>query len=88
MAPSNFMVKPMGSVFQKSEHETVAANIMVILGRTGDTFRELSWKEYKEERIKDGNFSYGEKGFFEDVVPYTKSEDTARLFSPIWREVK
>jgi len=38
--PSDFTNEPMGSVLQKSEAETVARNIMVILKRTGDTYKE------------------------------------------------
>ena len=57
MKPSNFKALPMGSIFEKSEYETIARNIMVILSRTGDLFRPISWYEYKEEREKDGNLA-------------------------------
>ena len=84
--PKDFSkASPFSSVTQKSECETIATNIMVILSRTGDTFRELSWDEYKEERQKDKNFSEGEKGFFDRVIDYCKNEDTARLFSEGWK---
>ena len=78
---------PWSSVFQNSESETIAANVMVILKRTGNTFRDLSWEEYKEERLKDENFSEIEKPYFERVMPYFKSADTAALFSPDWRKI-
>lgn len=84
MKPSNFNKHPWNSVTQNSESETVARNIMVIMGRTGDEWRELSWDEYKEERLKDGNFSISEKQFFDRVTPYCKSADTAVLFSAEW----
>ena len=85
MKPSDFKgVQPWGSVMQKSEHETVANNVMTILRRTEDSFRPVSWEEYEKEREKDGNFSHDEKSFFDDVIKYFKSEDTARLFSPAW----
>jgi len=83
--PSEFAKKqPMSSVFQKSEHETIARNIMTILGRTGDEFRLLTWDEYSTEREKDGNFTCGEKGFFDDVIDHCASAQTARLFSKDW----
>jgi len=82
--PSNFLSNPMGSVLRKSEHETIARNIMVILERTGNIFRELTWDEYKKERKKDGNFSEGEKSYFDDVIIYCKSADTAKCFCKDW----
>lgn len=82
--PSNFMGYPMGSVLRKSEAETIARNIMVILERTGNKFRELTWEEYKKERVKDGNFSEGEKKYFDDVIKYCKSADTAVCFCEDW----
>lgn len=83
--PSDFTSLPMGSVLQKSEAEVVARNIMIILKRTGDVFRYLSWDEYHAERLKDGNFDYYEKHFFEQVIGYCKSVDTAVLFSRAWQ---
>lgn len=84
--PTEFAkIQPMSSVFQKSEHETIASNIMTILGRTGDEFRPLTWEEYSIEREKDGNFSGGEKRFFEDVIDHCASAQTARLFSKAWK---
>ncbi len=85
--PSDFIVTPYGSVGRTSEAETVAQNIMTILKRTGDTFRPLSWEEYKEERKKDWNFSELEEGYFNNVIDFCKSEATARLFSPAWEKV-
>jgi hypothetical protein len=94
MNPSAFKIKPWSSVAQKSETESIATNIMIILSRTGDAWRELSWEEYSAERIKDagtdegGGFSeWREKPHFERTVPFTTSEANARLFSPAWMEV-
>ena len=84
MNPSNFTDHPCGSVFKKFEAENVARNIMVILKRTGDIFRSLSWEEYKKERMNDGNFSNAEKRFFKKVIVYCNSEETAKLFAPNW----
>jgi hypothetical protein len=84
MNPSDFTMKPFDSVLQKSEAETIACNIMVILKRTGNKFRPLLWEEYKEERLKDGNFTEGEKVYFDKVINFCKSSDTARCFSKSW----
>lgn len=90
MKPSDFLDNPMGSVKNKSEYETIARNIMVILSKTGDIFRKLSWVEYYTFRLKDDkkhNINE-EKKYFEEVVNYCESEKTARLFSPIWKSIK
>lgn len=84
MQPSDFTNYPWGSVAQKSESETVALNIMRILKRTGNTFRPLSWEDYKEERLKDTGFSETERKYFDEVIGYCKSADTAVLFSSRW----
>ncbi len=84
MQPANFTDKPWNSVLQKSEAEVIARNIMVVLKRTGNEWRDLSWEEYKEERLKDGNFSEAEYDYFHKVIPYCKSADTAVLFSKSW----
>jgi hypothetical protein len=57
---------------------------MTILARTGDKFRDLSWEEYELERIKDGNFSFEEKKYFDRVILFCKSADTAYCFSSDW----
>ena len=82
--PSDFMKHPFESVLKQIEPEVIARNIMVILKRTGNEFRELTWEEYKEERLKDGDFSMGEEGLFNQVIEYCKSEATAAIFSKEW----
>lgn len=82
--PSDFTFHPFSSVLQNCECEQIACNIMVILKRTGDTFRPLSWDEYVSERKKDGHFTESEKGYFNQVINYCKSVDTANLFSKTW----
>jgi len=72
-------------VLQNSESETVACDIMNILKRTGDTFRPLSWDEYVAERKKDGHFTQSEKKYFDDVIEWCASAQTARLFSKSWK---
>lgn len=84
LKPSNFTKHPWSSVLGNSESENIACNIMVILKRTGNEFRPLEWEEYKAERLKDGHFSEIEKKYFDDVIPYCKSADTAVLFSKSW----
>jgi hypothetical protein len=85
--PSEFAKKhPFGSVFQKTEYEVIAKNIMTILGRTGDTFRELPWEEYKTERQRDKQFTDREEGYFDSVIEYCESAKTARLFSKSWKD--
>ena len=85
--PSDFLNFPWESITHKSEHETVAHNIMVILTRTGDTFRSLSYSEYVSELEKDNQFSQHEL-LFNEVIDsgYFKNADTAQLFSKSWRE--
>lgn len=80
--------QPWDSVLQNSESEVVARNIMIILARTGNQFRMLTWEEYFFERHHDGNFNYLEERYFDLVIDYFKSADTARLFSPVWKEIK
>jgi hypothetical protein len=77
-------IYPLDSVTQKSECETVCKNIMMILERTGNQFRDLTIEEYVNERKKDCGYSEIELLFFEKVQKYTVSEATARLFSPAW----
>jgi len=84
MTPSDFNTHPADSILQKSEPETIALNIMIILSRTGNTFRMLSKDEYIIERNKDGGFSEKELPFFDAVVEHTSSLDKAKDFSNYW----
>lgn len=86
LKPSHFTAHPGDSVTQKSECEVVAANIMRILKRTGDTFRPLTPEEYAKEREKDGGYSTAELACFAKVVKWCKNADTAPLFSPVWEK--
>jgi len=87
MNPSDFSkIKPWNSIFHKSEAETIALNIMKILARTGNKFRELSYEEYEKERIKDGNYAdWAEKPYFEMVIKYCSSAEMAKKFSLDWK---
>jgi len=91
MNPSAFQIFPWSSIFGNSESEIIALNIIHILSRTGDTWRTLTWDEYKEERLKDAGkpsagFSERERGYFDAVLPYTVSESAARTFCKIWEQ--
>jgi len=87
MPPSTFTEYPFNSVLQKGEAEQVAANIMVIRKRLGDTWSPLNWKTYKAEREKDegeGCTEGQEKNYFDDVVKLIPDALGAISFSPIW----
>ena len=87
MKPSLFTEQPFGSTLQKMESEIIAKNIMIILKRTGDVFRELTWEEYKTERLKDNDFQEGEKTFFEQVIYLAKGNKNSILnFSSTWKD--
>lgn len=86
MQPQDFTKHPYNSALGKSEPEVVARNIMVILSKTGNTFRLLAWDEYKEHRLKDGNFSEIEKSYFERVAGFCTTEAAALSFCPTWSE--
>jgi hypothetical protein len=86
--PSAFSSFPYSSIFGECNCEVIAQNIMVILKRTGNAFRLLTWKEYSKERKQDGNFNTREERFFNKVVESCSTEAGARKFSKEWREVK
>ena len=92
--PSDFTNIPYSSACCKAEGEEVACKIMLILERTGNVFRELSWEEYKHERLKDKNSDHDsdierrEKSYFDEVIKYCKSAETAKLFSRSWEDKK
>ena len=79
-------IKPWDSVVQKSEYETVCRNILVILSRTGDTWRALGFDEYKKERLEDGHFSHQEEDAFNEVKQYTLNAFAAARFCNVWCE--
>lgn len=85
--PSDYAgVFPFDSVLQKTEAEIVCKNVVIILNRTGNEWRDLSWDEYKSEREKDGNFTQGEKRYFDEVIEYVHPE-RIRLFSKAYKKV-
>ncbi len=86
MYPSDFTEYPWNSILKKCESEIVAQNIMVILKRVGNKFKNIKWEEYKAERLKDGSFTNSEKSHFNDVIDYCRSADTAQLFSKVWAD--
>jgi hypothetical protein len=86
MKPSDIInIFPYSSVTKDARYEIVAMNIVIILKRTGDKFRLLSFKEYIRERKKDKNGNpENEKVLFDKVINYFKTEDTVRLFCECW----
>lgn len=68
MNPSSFLTHPYDSILKKHEAANTARNIMVILNRTGNKFRKISWDEYKQQRLTDGNFSPREQYYFDQVI--------------------
>ena len=83
MKPSDFTkVHPWSSVLQNTECETTAACIMDFLAKTGDTFRTITFKEYKEVQ------PHANQERFEKVIKYCKNEDTAKLFSKSWEKLE
>jgi hypothetical protein len=71
--PSTFIsVNPMGSIFKKSEHETVLRNALIISKRLGDNWGLLK-TDYETERKKDGGYSGKESDIADVVLPYLKS---------------
>ncbi len=87
LKPQTFTEYPWNSKFANCETETIACNVMVILKRTGNKFRDISWEEYVVERMKDKNFSEMERGYFDKVKPYCMSPEMAMTFSPTWMNV-
>ena len=85
--PSSFTSYPYDSYLQNSGSETVAQNIMVILSHTGDKWRSLSFAEYHEQRLNDGNYSAAEAGYFASVVGWTVNERMVRKFSSTWNKI-
>lgn len=85
--PSDFITWPWSSVKQNSECEQIAKNIMVVLKRTGDTFRPLTWEEYKSDiETRERTVPDSEKAYFDNVIDFCKSADTAQLFSESWKK--
>lgn len=85
IAPSTFSkIFPTACIYGQAEYEMIAKNVMAILKRKGDTFRLLSWEEYKLERKIDGSFTEREKEYFDKVVGSCEAEEKARRFSGEW----
>lgn len=61
---------------------------MVILKRTGNTWRKLSVEEYALERNKDGNYSSKEEALFVRCREYCLSPETALQFKHNWHTDK
>jgi len=87
ITPSHYLQRPVGSVSQNGDTETIARNIMAILSREGNQFRELSFDEYKLSRIQDGATEFAvsaEKPHFDIAAPYCISAQRANDFCEGW----
>jgi hypothetical protein len=83
--PSDFTNYPYSSVEQNTEREIIACNIMKILSRTGNTWRELTLEEYITERNKDSTkYNQVEKELFLCMKYWCKSAEEAKKFSKEW----
>ncbi len=93
MSPSKIKgIFPIDSITQNNESEVVAKNIMIILARTGDTFRELSIEEYKKERNLDYELNSSaqtvglkEISVFDKVKDVANSIENASRFCKDWK---
>ncbi len=91
--PSDFAkVAPFDSALQNSECETVARNIMAILSKTGNAWRELDWDEYEAYRKKDSKLCdhkhiIKETMYFDKVAQYTTHWRAAILFCQAWKKI-
>ncbi len=85
-SPKDFASKfPYDSIFRQNEPEIIANNIMVIMAHTDNVWRQVAWEEYREVRIRDGNFNEEmERTQFNRVAPYTTTARTALEFCPTW----
>lgn len=77
----------MSSIYQNCEREIVARNIVTILAREGDTWRQLDEKTYVKHRKKDGEWSEGERFIFQEIVGDITSFIDAVALSPSWARV-
>lgn len=78
-------IRPWNSLSGERSHELVAWNIIIILAITLDTFRPLSWEEYKKHREADGKFDHAEEGMFNRVAPLLTTLEDVQAYSPDWR---
>lgn len=87
--PSDFATKfPYKSVTGKTEDGTLALNIMKAMVFMGNEWSPITWEDYvKAWKEKGFDSCEKEHACFDRVNKYCKSEDTARLFSPVWEEV-
>jgi len=69
--PSEYLSKfPSGSILYDYSSEQVIYNCLVILAKTGNTFRPLTFEEYQKVRKEDGCFSINERPHFDRVQKY------------------
>lgn len=86
MNPSNFTTTPVNSILGKRHfaYDITARNIMKILERTGNQWRQLSWQEYKAEMNKDNNRVDGTRPIFDDIAGMLSDEVGTRCYCCCW----
>jgi len=84
LKPNSFTKHPFDSVSQSYNSEVIARNIMIILSKTGNEWRRLTYQEYKCYRLKEGNWTPAESLYFEEVLPHTTSPGEAINFCKTW----
>ena len=88
-----YEIFPIGSVSQKTECEFIAQKIVLFLFKYyGNTWIKLTWDQYKSflpvELHKlihsDPAVAKSQKEWFDRVIDYTVSYETAKLFCKEW----
>ena len=87
LLPGDFTVRPFESIWDNHKCNKVAGNIMVILKDTGNTWRVLPFEEYDAERLKEGDYHYNERAFFDRVKDYCVSPEAASTACKAWKEI-
>lgn len=84
--PADYISYPWGSILNSTEHEMIARDIMVILYKTGNVFREISFDEYKKEKTKitKNIINASEESRFMQVVNFCKNPYMANSFCKNW----
>lgn len=89
LKPSDFMLcHPWNSVLESSECESMACSLMATMNKNGNEWIQPTYEQYVDYRKGLGaGYDVGGKDQYDKIIDYLKSEDTARLFSPSWKEL-
>ncbi len=88
--PLNYTRQPFDSSAKSLEYELAAQNIMLVLSRTGNVFRKLTLKEYKDNIKKVDNRIVGssEAHYMQCAIHYCLSSIAADDFCHTWYNAK